>query len=107
VPFQLSQFPPYVWSNVFIEKWDRPSQLTSMHRPGIAKVRGDKVYLDGTTLEEVEKYHRDTLKLALQETNQFVAEYEQAKRVQDEQARRRLEEHKRTVREQSSRISFE
>ncbi len=78
-----------------------------MHRPGIASVRGDKVYLDGTTLEEVEKYHRDTLKLALQETNQFVAEYEQDKRIKDERAWRRLEEHERTVCEQSSRIRFD
>jgi hypothetical protein len=35
-----------------------------MHRPGIAILTGDKVYLNGTTVEEVQKYHRDTLKLA-------------------------------------------
>jgi len=42
-----------------------------MHRPGIARVSGDKVYLDGTTIEEVQKYHRDTLVLALEETNRL------------------------------------
>lgn len=107
VPFQLSHRPSYEWSKIFIEKWNRPSRLTSMHRPGIASISSDKVYLDGTTLEEVEKYHRDTLKLALQETNQFVAEYEQNKRIKEERARQRLEEHKQTVRDQSSRIRFD
>jgi hypothetical protein len=106
VPFQLSHYPPREWSKVFIEKWNRPSRLTSMHRPGIASISSGKIYLNGTTLEEVEKYHRDTLKLALQETNQFFVEYEQDKRIQDEWARQRVEEHDRTVRERSSRISF-
>ena len=78
-----------------------------MHRPGIASISGDKVYLNGTTLEEVRKYHRDTLKLALQETNQHVAEYEQYKGIKDERARQRVEEHERIVREQASNIRFD
>jgi hypothetical protein len=107
VPFQLSHRPSHEWSQIFLKKWNRPSSFTSMHRPGIASIIRDKVYLDGTTLEEVEKYHRDTLRLALQETNEFFATQEQNKRIQDEEAQRRLEEHERTVREHANRISFD
>ena len=106
IPFQLSQRPSHEWSEIFIEKWNRPSSYTTMHRPGIASISGDRVYLDGTTLEEVEKYHRNTLKLALKETNQFLAAQEQDKRIKDERERQRLEEHQQTVRDQSNRISF-
>lgn len=41
-----------------------------MHRPEIASVHEDKIILDGTTIEEVEKYHRDTLILCVKETNE-------------------------------------
>lgn len=41
-----------------------------MHSPSIASVREDKIILDGTTIEEVEKYHRDTLILCVKETNE-------------------------------------
>ncbi|KIO48441.1 toll/interleukin-1 receptor domain-containing protein [Nitrosospira sp. NpAV] len=106
IPFQLSQRPSYEWSKIFIEKWNHPSSYTTMHRPGIANISDDRVYLDGTTLEEVEKYHRNTLKLALKETNQFLAAQEQDKRIKNERERQRLEEHQQTVRDLSNRISF-
>ena len=57
VPFQLSRKPLELWANLFVDAWDRPSKFTSMHRPGIARVEGDRIVLDGTTIEEVEKYH--------------------------------------------------
>ena len=40
-----------------------------MHRPGIAIVVADKVILDGTTIEEVKNYHRETLLLCVTEAN--------------------------------------
>jgi hypothetical protein len=46
-----------------------PPQFSSMHRPGIARVIGNAIVLDGTTLEGVEKYHRDTLRLCVNEAN--------------------------------------
>lgn len=52
-------------NEAFIKTWNQPPQFTTMHRPGIARVSGDRVILDGTTIEEVEKYHRDTLKLSI------------------------------------------
>lgn len=69
VPFRLSRRPSYEWAEMFIEAWNHPSQFTSMHRPGIADVEGDIVWLRGTRIEEVERYHRDTLLLAVKQAN--------------------------------------
>lgn len=44
-----------------------------MHRPGIARVAGDRIIVDGTTIEEVEKYHRETLLAVLDRVNQLAA----------------------------------
>jgi hypothetical protein len=70
-----------------------------MHRPGIATVSGDRVYLDGTTIEEVKKYHRETLVLALDETNRMYADYERQKFAREQQRLRLTEDHERKVRE--------
>jgi hypothetical protein len=48
-----SEGTPPPWSELFLQAWDRPLAYTTMHRPGIASVTGDKVILDGTTIEEV------------------------------------------------------
>ncbi|PCF56803.1 hypothetical protein B5C08_01845 [Staphylococcus delphini] len=40
-----------------------------MHRPGIATVIQDKIVLNGTTIEEVKKYHRDTLIMCVEDSN--------------------------------------
>jgi hypothetical protein len=78
-----------------------------MHRPGIASVQGDRVVLDGTTVEEVEKYHRDTLILVVKTVNEAVA-HRQAQRLQQEERRRQeAEEHRRRVEEASRRIRFD
>jgi hypothetical protein len=58
-----------------------------MHRPGIASVAGDKVILDGTTIEEVGKYHAETLRLVVDKVNTDVAliEEQDAKRQKAEE----------------------
>lgn len=94
VPFQLSATPPDGWADLFVAAWDRPPRFTTAHRPGIASVAGDTVVLDGTTVEEVAKYHKATLELAVAEANH---RYEQLRAEQDrrdEQERRRVAEHK-------------
>ena len=60
VPFKLSTRPPAEWAAYFPRAWDCPSSWTSAHRPGICEVRGDTIWLNGTTLEEVEKTHKAT-----------------------------------------------
>ncbi|WP_374054557.1 toll/interleukin-1 receptor domain-containing protein [Rossellomorea sp. FM04394] len=70
IPFELNKRPEYDWSKYFIASWNHPPRFTMMHRPGIAEVRGEKIFLNGTTIEEVKSYHRDTLVLAVNEANE-------------------------------------
>jgi hypothetical protein len=107
VPFQLSRRPSYDWSRVFVEKWNHPPEWTTMHRPGIARVEGSTVLLDGTTVEEVEKYHRKTLILAVNETNRIIEEYEAKKRREAERKAEEQRKHDETVRDAAKRISFD
>lgn len=69
IPFELNRIPSYEWRELFVNAWNRPPRFTSMHRPGIVSTYGNQVILDGTTIEEVEKYHKDTLKLAVEVAN--------------------------------------
>ncbi len=82
IPLQLSGHPTTEWAELFVATWNRPPQFTTMHRPGIARVVGDRVILDGTTIEEVEKYHRDTLVLVIERVNQLIAERETVRQKQ-------------------------
>ncbi|GIN27212.1 MULTISPECIES: toll/interleukin-1 receptor domain-containing protein [Bacillus] len=91
VPFKLNRIPDYTWSKIFVQCWNRPPRFTLMHRPGIARVVSNKIVLDGTTIEEVKNYHRDTLILAVKEANKKYNEYmlmkerEETNRIQKEQ----------------------
>lgn len=77
VPFNLDGTPDLDWATLLEHNWDRPPQFTSMHRPGISGVRGSTILLAGTTMDEVRRYHLQTLKLAVVETNrQYVEERE-------------------------------
>jgi hypothetical protein len=107
VPFRLSRTPPPEWSTYFIEAWNHPSRFTTMHRPGIASVIGDRVILNGTTIEEVEKYHRDTLLLAASEANEKYVHFSEARVAAQKREAKRVEEHQRDVREKAKRVRFE
>ncbi len=107
VPFQLSRQPPPGWAEAFVACWDHPPQWTSMHRPGIASVRGDRIILDGTTVEEVERYHRNTLILALNEANKHVSDLDAKRRRAEEDERHRLEEHNKIVNDAATRLKFD
>jgi hypothetical protein len=107
IPFALSHRPPSEWVELFIENWDHPPKWTTMHRPGIATVFGSTITLDGTTIEEVERYHRDTLQLAVNETNRQYREWrnEQDQRLAREQAMRDTQRQR--VEDVSKKISFD
>jgi len=107
VPFRLSRRPTREWADLFLQSWNRPPTSTSMHRSGIASVVNDTVILDGTTVEEVEMYHRDTLILATQEANDKYHEFIEKKQLEEDRERSRLEAHKRKVEDVSKRISFD
>ncbi len=106
IPFRLSKTPSELWKRIFIENWNCPPRFTTMHRPGIARVYLNKIVLDGTTIEEVKKFHRDTLLLCVEETNKKVKEIE----TKEEQLRRKKQEekeqHYKNVKEISSNIKF-
>jgi hypothetical protein len=78
-----------------------------MHRPGIASIRGATVTLDGTTIEEVEQYHRDTLQLAVAEANRQYRERLDAEEQHRGREQARREEHKKRLDQASRRIKFD
>ena len=78
-----------------------------MHRPGIASVSGDTVLLDGTTMEELERYHVETLRLVLDKVNEDVAGHERQLRASAEREAEARRQHEETVREISGRLKFD
>lgn len=106
IPFKLNKTPSELWKRIFIKTWNSPPNFTLMHRPGIASVVGDNIILNGTTIEEVKKYHRDTLVLCVDRANQLEKETleNEAKKRQIEQQKR--EEHFKKVFETANEIEF-
>lgn len=106
IPFRLSSKPTSTWSELFLRNWDSPPSFTLMHRPGIARVESDKIILNGTTIEEVKQYHRDTLILCVEKTN----EEEKQIRKREEQLKRKkqeeIENHYRNINDISKDIKF-
>ena len=99
VPFRLSRPVSHDWSAAFEQVWNHPPQFTTMHRPGIAHARGNRIVLNGTTIDEVQRVHRDTLILCVKETNRIVAEHEK-RQIADREARQRAaDDHRRRVQE--------
>ena len=107
IPFELNRTPSYEWRELFVNAWNRPPRFTLMQRPGIASAYGNKVILDGTTIEEVEKYHKDTLKLSVEVANKQMVEINLRKQQQTERERIEREKHQRKIDDISKRIDFE
>lgn len=74
VPIRLSRMLSSDEARLLTEIWDRPPRFTTMHRPGIARVSDDVFVLDGTTVEEVERYHAATLSAVVERFNIDAAE---------------------------------
>lgn len=107
IPLRLSRVPPSDWSRLFEANWDRPPSWTSIHRPGICRVSGDTVVLDGTTMDELERYHLKTLKLALDVTNERYAEHVRSMNEQERRKREERERHGREVDDIAGRLRFD
>lgn len=97
VPILLSRQPDHAWAELMVRNWDRPPRFTTMHRPGIGSVSGRTFVLDGTTLEEVEQYHLETLEHAMVATNQRYEEIVRRQRAQEEAAAATQREHEERV----------
>jgi len=78
-----------------------------MHRPGIAHARGNRIVLNGTTIDEVQRVHRYTLILCVKETNRIVAEHEQRQHAERDARERAADEHRRNVQEAARKIRFD
>lgn len=106
IPFLLSKEPSNLWRRLFLDSWNMPPRFTTMHRPGIAQVYGKKIILNGTTIEEVKSYHRDTLILCVDEANR--KEKEINERIEQERIaeKRRIDEHNSKVKDIANEIIF-
>jgi hypothetical protein len=106
VPIKLSGQPSRQWGEALVHFWDHPPQYTTMHRPGIASVSGDRIILDGTTVEEVRDVHAKTLKLVVPLANQKVAELEAEARAKEERAAAQQADHEDNVKRVAEDIDF-
>lgn len=107
VPLQLSRRPPRAWVELFSRNWDHPPRFTTMHRPRIGSVEGDTVVLDGTTMDELENVHLDTLRAVMDKTNAEVAEIERREQEAKRDDERQRLSHEAAVRDVSRRLRFD
>jgi hypothetical protein len=107
VPIKLSRVPSSTWADLFPKVWDRPPEYTTMHRPGIARVSGDRIILDGTTVEAVRDVHARTLQIVVAETNRIAAETERRETAAGQREAEERDAHERKVRDIGSDIRFE
>ena len=83
-----------------------PPRFTTMHRPGIASVYGNKIVLDGTTMEEVRDYHRETLLLCVDEANKKEAQIIREQQLKKEREEQRKNQHYDNVNNIADTIKF-
>lgn len=106
IPFRLSKRPSELWRKIFIATWNSPPRFTTRHRPGIASIFGDKIILDGTTIEEVRDYHRETLVLCVDIANKKEQEIIEQERIRKENEEMRKNQHYNNVNSIADEIIF-
>jgi hypothetical protein len=107
IPFKLNRLPLSEWSRLFVSTWDHPPQWTTSHRPGIAQVHGDRIVLTRTTIEEVQKTHRHTLKVVLDKVNQEIAEFDRRRRAAEQVKADQSQQHQENVRRIAGDLKFD
>lgn len=107
VPITLDITPDGMWAHLLVQHWNNPSRWTSMHRPGIASVSGSTIRLDGTTIDEVERYHVETLKLAVEAANRDRAALAEKDERQRAQAAEQLAKQRAAAKDAAARIRFD
>ena len=106
IPFQLSDYPSPRWINLFIQAWNYPSRFSSMHRPGIAKVSGNRIILDGTTIDEYKRFHHETLQRAIAEANKKDREWREEQKAAEERKVKREQQFRNNIDSQLEDICF-
>jgi len=107
VPLLLSATPDPLWAKLLVKNWDNPPQFSTMHRPGIAKVTGNRIVLDGTTAEEFTRHHKQTLDLAVAATNTQHAEHRRREQAANQAAHDDARRHKDHVDRALASLSFD
>jgi len=107
IPFKLSRAPTHEWGQLFTQTWDHPPRYTTRHRPGIARVQGDRIILTQTTIEEVRDVHRETLTLVVETVNREIAERVRQRRVSEQAKDRQEQEHRDNLRKIADDIKFD
>ncbi|MBR8701632.1 hypothetical protein IX317_001523 [Fusobacterium sp. DD29] len=106
IPFKLSSHPSELWKTLFIKNWNYPPKFTTMHRPNIATVSHDKIILNGTTIEEVQQYHRDTLILCIAKTNEDEKKFLETKKRKEERNKILTNNHYQNILNKAKEIKF-
>jgi TIR domain len=107
VPLRLSRAPSAEWAADFVATWDSPPEFTTRHRPGIASISGDRILLDGTTMDELERVHLQTLRLALEIANDREAKHLEHEQTEVRRRAEAAEAHLETVRAAAQRLRFD
>ncbi|MCK1236787.1 toll/interleukin-1 receptor domain-containing protein [Streptococcus uberis] len=106
IPLRLNRKPSELWEQLFLENWKYPPKFTTMHRSKIAKIINDKIILDGTTIEEVKEYHRDTLKLCVELSNNQEKDHIRKQMLEEERKLQKIQNHMNSVKQISDEIIF-
>lgn len=106
IPLKLSGTPSREWARLFAQTWDRPPRFTTMHRPGIARVSGDRILLDGTTIEELQQYHLETLKLVVKVVNEKCGEEEEKRQSAALRQKDQEEKHRQKIQSMAKKMNF-
>lgn len=106
VPIRLNRSPDAIERELLVAGWDRPPSWTTMHRPGILRVSDDRLVLDGTTIEEVERYHARTLSLVVEQTNRAAADRRARAQEEVDLGAAATQDHRADVAEVAKRIKF-
>ncbi|HEX8877713.1 MAG TPA: toll/interleukin-1 receptor domain-containing protein [Phycisphaerales bacterium] len=104
VAFRLSRKPPQAWTDIFIERWDRPF---GMHRPRTLQINGDTLTITKTTWDELERACKPALKACLDHANhEYVIRLRKEIEARDRE-RAKEREWNTQVREQASKFRID
>lgn len=107
IPFKLNRTPSELWRQIFLQVWDSPPSFSLMHRPGIARIVGDRIILDGATIEEVESTHKGTLELCVSEANRIAAAELRKRKAKEEAEREKSTSFRKDIEEKARDIKFD
>lgn len=68
---------------------------------------GSKIILDGTTIDEVKRYHKEPLILCVEKANEEEARVLESRRQKEEQQRQNIDKHRATVESIASELDFD